>query len=121
MRRLISIILLDALILVASISIVGAAPASASETQYSCKHCAHVSGPNAYPSDDVYAHNESGKGVCNKFWRYNGGSNYTLVLSECTASGTELLGHVAGLDGHGEVLRYYTEFLYNLSGETNDF
>jgi hypothetical protein len=62
---------------------------------------------------------EGAKGVCAALWQWLGGGNWREFL-ECTATGTETsvaTGFIGPLEGHGQVRRYYKEFLYNLWGE----
>ncbi|HEV7944074.1 MAG TPA: hypothetical protein VGP17_14895 [Solirubrobacteraceae bacterium] len=93
-----------------------AAPVAHAETGYSCKSCAKESGPNQNPIDINRGVNESGKGVCSELWRYEGGSSYTLVAQNCTESGSVIWAESGSINGHGEVRRWFSEFLYNLQG-----
>ncbi len=93
-----------------------AAPAAHAEYAYSCKSCAKESGPNQNPIHINRGVNESGKGVCSELWRYEGGSSYTLVAQDCTESGSVIWAESGSINGHGEVRRWFSEFLYNLQG-----
>lgn len=94
--------------------------AHALSDKYSCKSCASENGAegtdnitNTFNTQDI---NESGKGVCAAIWRNEGGGKWHEYLS-CTSAGTvDELKIAEYFTGHGEVRRYYKEYLYNLSG-----
>jgi hypothetical protein len=80
-----------------------AVPASATNEYYKCNACEETNGPNNYVKNN-FGINHSGKGACAAIWRYNGGSNYTLLADECLTSGKtskDCLG--SEVVGHGEV------------------
>lgn len=68
--------------------------------------------------------NESGKGLCNTQWEdeHTSGGPYYNLYEECTATKSTLL--ICGNQeewGHGEVRRYYSEYLYYLSGRQDNY
>lgn len=117
MKRL--LVILPVLAVLAATSMTAVPAANAGEF-YQCKSCAKASGPNEHlgVAGVSYAEgeNQSGKGVCSKLWRYNGENNYTLMVKECTSTGTKITVKSSEFTGHGEVERYFSEFLYNLFG-----
>lgn len=93
---------------------------------YECGNCASVNGgekniaaPGFKGAVNAYAKNLSGTGVCSKAWIH--GSEWH-EFAKCTASpGYELFafGELTcpiGCTGHGQALRYYQQFTYNLYG-----
>ncbi len=102
------------------------APSSFAAHAYYClspeSQCASRSGPNEDPVTLAESWNESGKGVCAYLWRYNGGSNYTLLAESCTASSTYTYAFIGAcpVDGHGEVAHYYS-YNYWLYGYQSDY
>jgi hypothetical protein len=59
------------------------------------------------------------KGVCAAVYENIGGGKYKEFLS-CTATGTSTsaaTGFIGAFFGHGQVRRYFKEFLYGLYGE----
>jgi hypothetical protein len=95
-RTLVLAVLASALIAAAASAI----PASATNEYYKCASCAETNGPNNWVKNN-YGINHSSKGACVAFWRYNGGTSYTLLADECLPSGgtsknclgSEVLGH----------------------------
>lgn len=62
---------------------------------------------------------EGAKGVCSAVWENYGGGKWKEYL-KCTASEAEVTeepGLLEIYEGHGQVRRYYKEYLYNLWGE----
>lgn len=79
-----------------------AAPAFATNEYYECGSCEEINGPNNYITNNQVI-NHSGGGICGAIWRYNGGSNYTLLEDECQGGGaTVTLCHGSQIYGHGE-------------------
>jgi hypothetical protein len=113
MRR---IIILAVAVIAPSTALYAATAPVANASLYTCTSCASTSGANEYPIDENRAVNESGTGVCSEIWKYNGGSNYNLESQVCTSSESVTWAKSSKLDGHGEVRRWYSEFLYNLQG-----
>lgn len=112
------------LLAVTTLAVVGAsvaaAPALAGFEVYTCKECASKNGVEVYAPEAMkaLAKVEGAKGVCAAIWQWLGGT-WKEFLS-CTATGTEtsvVTGFIGPLEGHGQVRRYYKEFLYNLWGE----
>lgn len=114
------LVVLPVLAVLAAVSL-AAVPTASAEEIYECNNCAKASGPNehlgTFGGSYALGYNRSGKGVCSKLWRYNGENSYTLMVRECTATGVEITVKSSEFVGHGEVERYYSEFLYNLFGE----
>lgn len=98
-----------------------AVPAHAGFSIYTCKSCASANGheeyaPEAMKSIGVVEH---AKGVCAAVWEWLGENNWREFL-KCTATETEIstaTGFIGPFWGHGQVRRYYKEFLYDLWGE----
>jgi hypothetical protein len=83
--------------------------------EYECTSCAKDTGPN----ESIHINrgvNQSGTGVCSAIWKYNGGTNYNVVAEECTSSKSVIWAESGKVTGHGEVRRWYAEFLYSLQG-----
>jgi|SRR5580704_5197523 hypothetical protein len=114
---------------VAALAIIPAAYASG---ESGCKHPGEgtytsypdyvekCSGPNESRINHNDADNETGEGVCNAIWRYNGGTSYTQMSRSCDDSvGKEVPYEISigeAVDGHGTSARPYEEFEYILYG-----
>jgi hypothetical protein len=117
---------LNALLVIASLTLALVcfvpSAAHAFTIEYSCNSCAAEHGSEHNDSENggnAFANlvtNHSGKGVCSAIWRNEGGGKWHEYLS-CTSAGTvDELKIAEYFTGHGEVRRYYKEYLYNLSG-----
>ncbi|MGN6372190.1 MAG: hypothetical protein ACTHM1_04270 [Solirubrobacteraceae bacterium] len=94
-----------------------APPSMASDYYWTTLEVDQISGPNELPIDRNWAHNLSGKGICNKLWEYQGGGAYRELAKLCESSATEF--EIIGgcyQNGHGQVIKYY-QFTYKLAGE----
>lgn len=104
-----------------------AAPGSLGASSYGCvspeAQCAERSGANESAVTRAESWNDSGSGICARVWRYNGGSNYTLMSESCKASPTTYTYAFIGacsVDGHGAVSHYYS-YNYWLFGYQSDY
>jgi hypothetical protein len=117
---MVGVLLASTALAVVAVSIT-AVPARAGGFEvYSCKSCSQQNGKEVLASEAMKAIGrvEGAKGVCAAVWRWLGSSWQEYL--ECTATGTEtsaVTGFVGAFEGHGQVRRYYKEFLYNLWGE----
>lgn len=119
-RNMASVLLVAMAMAVVAAS-VSAVPARAEFSIYSCKSCSTENGPEVYVPEAMKSIGrvEGAKGVCSAVWENLGGGKWKEYLA-CTASESETstaTGFVGPFDGHGQVRRYYKEFLYNLWGE----
>lgn len=108
-----------AVALVGALGMSVARPAPAHADDYlECNPCANLSGPNEDPINDAKGWNQSGKGLCVSLWRYNGGSSYTLIQSNCSSTDNEQGADAAESEGefsaHGDVKRWYECCEYHL-------
>lgn len=95
------------------------APAASANSFYSCESCAKVNGANETPIDRNLVENASGKGVCAYLWRFNGGTSYTLMASECTSTGFQANAENRSgqYTAHGEAERWFECCNYHLVGD----
>lgn len=105
----------------ASAAIAMASPAFAENQEYSCEACTSKPGPNISRIDTTTDENRSGEGVCAVLWKYNGGTNYSLVERHCepkAKQGQGVLVYKAciEIEGHGDVESTYKEYPYKLWG-----
>lgn len=114
--------LLPTLVLTIIVACVVSAPAQAYQQLYGCSSCASVNGAEFNTSvEGGYGMrnaggNESGKGLCSAVWENLGGGKWQ-EYGACSATETFVEVHILGyFNGHGQVRRYYKEYLYHLSG-----
>lgn len=114
--------LLVATALAVGVAAVSAVPARAEFESYGCTECASQNGNEVLAKEAMKAYGEvlfGAKGVCAAVYENIGGGKYKEYLS-CTATGTStsaVTGFIGAFSGHGQVRRYYKEFLYGLYGE----
>lgn len=105
---------------------IAASPAQAYQKFYSCTSCSAENGPEFETSAEggigmtASGWNLSGKGVCAAIWENLGGGKWKEE-SACTATESAVdVKNLRYFKGHGQVRRYYKEFLYNLEGEESN-
>lgn len=101
----------------------GVPQALATNEGFSCGPCAATNG-NENWIKNVEGANSSGKGLCNTQWQdeHTSGGPFYNLYEECTATRSTLL--ICGNQeewGHGEVRRYYSEYLYYLGGRQDNY
>lgn len=77
-----------------------AQPAVATYETYSCSACEAINGPNRIVTNSEAVNYSKINDVCAGLYRYNGGTNYTLLVDNCTTSGSY---NVYACYGGGEV------------------
>lgn len=95
--------------------------------KYSCKSCAEENGTEFETSVEggigmiAWGYNTSGKGVCSAIWENLGGGKWNEEYA-CTATGTQVeIRNGRYFTGHGQVRRYYNQYLYNLEGTEENY
>jgi hypothetical protein len=105
--------LLCVLIIATAVAMAVVTAASAEWHKYCTNGC---SGPNEIVNKS-FSRNETGTGLVDRLWKYNGGSNYNEVNKAYSSGAKEYNIASPGfehIDGHGQVERWYKEFSYTM-------